>query len=352
MRHLTSTELSGIRNRGAIRGWRASLGFLGRVVRAWACLLTSLVAALAGAAERCRAAARPGRGNLRRRLGQYTLEEKIGEGGMGIVYRARDTRLGRPAAVKFLRPERVRDEDRLRFAREVHYTRQLRHPNIVALYEAGESATGAYYAMEYLDGVDLQTLVEREGPQSSRRVAHLLAQLCGALAEAHGRGLIHRDIKPANVAVCSSSATPDLVKLLDFGLIHDLSNGFAQGEQQRVVGTPLYLSPEALTTPHRIDGRSDLYSVGAVGYYLLTGAPPFSGGSLLEVCARHLHSTPVPPSSRVGTEIDPELESLILACLEKSMQARPRDAAGLRDALLRIAQRADGPGIPAVRSAA
>ena len=274
------------------------------------------------------------------RLGPYTLNEKIGEGGMGIVYKASHALLRRPAAIKVLPPERTAERDLERFEREVQLTSQLTHPNTIAIYDFGRTAEGSfYYAMEYLDGLTLQTLVDREGPQDSARVAHVLAQLAGALAEAHGAGLVHRDVKPANVMVCERGGSADVVKVLYFGLLKELDGrGEAtRSDVHRVVGTPLYMPPEAVTAPEKVDSRSDLYAVGAVGYFLLTGAPPFPGNSLVEVCGHHLHTAPVPPSKRLGSPVPPRLEALILSCLAKSPEERPASAASLQKALLPLA---------------
>jgi serine/threonine-protein kinase len=275
-----------------------------------------------------------------RRLGQYTLDEKIGEGGMGVVYKASHALLQRPAAIKVLAPGRSGEQDLKRFEREVQLTSLLTHPNSISIYDFGRSEEGTfYYAMEYVDGVDLQTLVERDGPQDPARVAHLLAQLAGALVEAHQIGLIHRDVKPANIMVCERGGSSDFLKLLDFGLIKELSvsEEVTQTDPERVLGTPLYLSPEALTAPDTVDARSDLYAVGAVGYFLLTGVPPFSGRNAIEVCGHHLHSAPVPPSSRRPGVIPAELEEILLRCLAKRPEQRPATAAALQRALLAFA---------------
>ncbi|HWA75894.1 MAG TPA: serine/threonine-protein kinase [Polyangiaceae bacterium] len=288
------------------------------------------------------------------RLGPYTLGEKLGEGGMGVVYKARHAFLERPTAIKLLRPNHDGAEAVRRFEREVQLTSQLTHPNTISIYDFGRTSEGAcYYAMEYVDGLDLQKLVEREGPQDPERVAHLLAQLCGALAEAHGAGLIHRDIKPANLMLCERGGAKDVLKVLDFGLIKhfDDQNHLTHSEVQSVVGTPLYLSPEALIAPDTMDGRSDLYAVGVVGYFLLTGEPPFTGSGLLEVCAHHLHSTPVPPSQRLGRRIPAQLEALILSCLHKAKENRPASAAEVREALLPLATSWGRPRVARLRAA-
>jgi eukaryotic-like serine/threonine-protein kinase len=272
------------------------------------------------------------------RFGQYTLGEKLGEGGMGVVYRASHRMLRRPAAVKLLPADRAGERNVERFEREVQLTSQLTHPNTIGIYDFGRNPDGTfYYAMEYIDGVDLQTLVEREGPQDPARVAHLLAQVAAALSEAHAAGLVHRDVKPANLMVCERGGAHDVVKVLDFGLIRDVTGTSSDGDEQHVVGTPLYLSPESISAPASVDARSDLYAIGAVGYFLLTGEAPFSGENFVEVCSHHLYSEPVPPSIRRRAELPRELEALIVRCLAKNPDERPQSAAHLRDELLRLA---------------
>jgi serine/threonine-protein kinase len=269
-------------------------------------------------------------------LGQYTLEEKLGEGGMGAVYRARHAMLRRPTAVKLLPPERAAGHDVQRFEREVQATSLLSHPNTVAIYDYGRTPDGIfYYAMEYLEGIDLEALVAGFGPQPPGRVAHLLAQVAGALGEAHAGGLVHRDVKPGNVILCQRGGAPDVAKVVDFGLVRDLA-GIGPGTESAldvVRGTPLYLSPEAITRPDAIDGRSDLYAVGALAYFLLTGRHVFEGATVVEVCAHHLHTRPEPPSARVGRPLPPGLEAVVMACLEKEPERRPQSAADLVERL-------------------
>ena len=272
-----------------------------------------------------------------RRLGQYTLEEKLGEGGMGAVYRASHAMLRRPTAVKLLLPDRAGAHDVLRFEREVQTTAQLSHPNTVAIYDYGRTPDGVfYYAMEYLEGIDLDALVSGFGPQPPGRVVHVLAQVAGALGEAHGVNLIHRDVKPGNIMLCQRGGAPDVAKVVDFGLVRDLASGPGASASglDLVTGTPLYLSPEAIRAPERVDGRSDIYALGAVGYYLLTGRHPFEGATVVEVCAHHLHTAPVPPSVRLGQPVPADLEALLLACLEKDPARRPPDAGALEETLL------------------
>jgi serine/threonine protein kinase len=263
-------------------------------------------------------------------LGQYTLLEKIGEGGMGIVFKARHAMLRRPTAIKLLPPERAGEHNLARFEREVQLTSLLVHPNTVSVYDYGRTADGIlYYAMEYLDGIDLEGLVDLDGPQPPGRVVHLVRQIAGALQEAHSIGLIHRDVKPANVFLTARSGSSDLVKVLDFGLVKSLggaTESAATGVNQ-IVGTPLYMSPESISQPDGVDARSDLYALGAVGYFLLTGKPPFTGATTVEVCAHHLHSAPTPPHERLGTVGPTALDRLVLGCLEKSRERRPESAA-------------------------
>jgi serine/threonine-protein kinase len=260
-----------------------------------------------------------------RRLGPYTLESKIGEGGMGAVYRARHALLRRPTAVKILPPERAGEMDLARFEREVQMTSLLTSPHTVAIYDFGRTPDGLfYYAMEFLDGIDLQELVSRDGPMPATRVVHVLRQVCEALGEAHRVGLIHRDIKPANILLCERGGRADIAKVVDFGLVKDLAAGSGPGATREdiVLGTPHYLSPEALKTPDRIDARSDIYALGATAYYLLTGTPVFEG-SLPQIFADHISKAPEPPSSRSGRTIPPALERAVLAALAKDPNDRP-----------------------------
>jgi serine/threonine-protein kinase len=270
-----------------------------------------------------------------RTLGQYTLEEKIGEGGMGVVYRARHAMLRRPTVVKLLPQEKAGDANVARFEREVQLTSQLTSANTVAIYDFGRTPDGIfYYAMEYLDGIDLEKLVAEAGPQPPSRVIHILAQACVALAEAHEACLIHRDIKPSNIMLCRHGGCFDVVKVLDFGLVKDIAGGgdVRLTHADTVLGTPLFLSPEAITDPAAVDARADLYALGAVGYFLLTGKHVFEGRTVAEVSAHHIHSAPVPPSRDVAVPGD--LEAALLACLAKSPAERPASARALRARLL------------------
>ena len=261
-----------------------------------------------------------------RQLGQYTLEEKLGEGGMGVVYRARHAMLRRPTAVKLLRPERMGEAGLRRFEREVQLTAGLSHPNTVTVFDYGRTPDGVfYYAMEYLEGLGLDQLVAADGPQPPGRVVHILRQVLEALAEAHGVGLVHRDVKPGNVILCERGGVSDVAKVVDFGLVKDLEADAGATHEAALVGTPLYLAPEAIRSPNA-DARADLYSVGAVAYFLLTGRHVFEGETIIEICGHHLHTPPTPPSERLGRPLPPALETWVLACLEKDPARRPASA--------------------------
>ena len=269
------------------------------------------------------------------RLGQYHLTRKLGEGGMGVVYLAEHVLLKRETAVKVLPPEKAGLDAIARFEREVVHTSRLAHPNTVQIYDYGRTPQGLfYYAMEYLQGLTLEELVAEDGPQPPARVVHLLRQAAAALAEAHGRGLVHRDVKPANLMVCHRGGVPDMLKVLDFGLVKDVGapDEVALSRDDALQGTPLYMAPEALTDPAAVDGRSDLYALGAVAYFLLAGRHVFEG-KLVEVLGHHLHTAPTPPSE-LGAEVEPALEAIVLRCLEKAPAARPATAGELRRALL------------------
>ena len=271
-----------------------------------------------------------------RKLGQYTLTEKIGEGGMGVVYRAEHEMLRRPTAIKLLPPGRAGEDSLKRFEREVQLTARLTNPHTVSVYDFGRTPDGLfYYVMEYLDGVDLETLVHESGPLLPGRAVRILRQMCAALAEAHGIGLIHRDIKPANVILCERGGIPDIAKVLDFGLVKDLSDTSAAGMTNENIlhGTPQYMAPEAIRDAKSVDPRSDLYAVGAVGYFLLTGTPVFAGKSPLETIHHHLQTEPEPLSRRLGRAVPEDLEALILRCLAKDPDQRPESARTLAKAL-------------------
>jgi serine/threonine-protein kinase len=272
-----------------------------------------------------------------RRLGQYELNRKIGEGGMGIVYEATHVMLRRPTALKLLPIEKAGQETVSRFEREVRQTSRLEHPNSVYIFDYGRTPEGQfYYAMEYLDGFDLKELVAHEGPLGEARTCLVLRQAARALAEAHAKGLVHRDIKPSNIMLCSRGQVPDTVKVLDFGLVKAVDDGGGDDLLTRagtIVGTPHYMAPETLRNTVDIGPEADVYALGAVGYFLLTGRHVFEGESVVEVCAKHLKDPPRPPSEYREEPVDPELESLILRCLEKDPADRFASGAGLADAL-------------------
>ncbi|MEQ8849422.1 serine/threonine protein kinase [Botrimarina sp.] len=266
-------------------------------------------------------------------LGQYRLENKLGAGAMGVVYKATHAMLRRPTAVKMLEPSKVSADAVAAFEREVQITSQLCHPNTVAIFDYGHTPEGLfYYAMEYLDGISLQELVERYGPQPVGRVVDLLRQICGSLYEAHSTGLVHRDIKPANIMLNRRGAEPDVVKVLDFGLVKVTDDGSPSG----MAGTPLYMSPEAIQTPAGVDARSDLYAVGAVGYFLLTGRTVFEADSIDELIRKQVDDTPRAPSLTSGRKLPPELDDAILACLDKNRAKRPQTARELSLRLDRV----------------
>jgi eukaryotic-like serine/threonine-protein kinase len=273
-----------------------------------------------------------------RKLGQYTLAEKIGEGGMGVVYRATHAFLRRPAAIKLLLPGRASPSDLARFEREVQQTSRLRHPNTISILDYGHSDDGIfYYVMEYIDGVDLERLVAAEGPLDAPRAIHILAQASGALSEAHLLGLVHRDIKPANIMLTTRADEPDIVKVVDFGLVKTLQAAADESAVTFVdalIGTPTCLAPEAITAPDTIDGRADIYALGVVGYFMLTGQRLFEGNTIVEICSKHLTEIPAPPSVRLGRPVAADLERVILACLAKAREDRPASAQALRAALL------------------
>lgn len=274
-----------------------------------------------------------------RRLGQYVLLEEIGRGANGMVYRARHALLRRPVAIKLLSPDLTNEDTAARFEHEVQMTSQLTHPNTVAVYDYGRTPEGLfYYAMEFLSGINLDQLVRKFGPQPEGRVIHFLRQVCGSLAEAHGIGLIHRDIKPANILLTRRGGLCDVVKVLDFGLVKARNlrapDKLTAGA---VVGTPHFIAPEAVKHPESVDGRSDLYSLGAVGYWLLTGRTLFDSTDVEELLDGHVKATPKPPSALLTHPLDPDLDQIIMSCLSKVPDQRPRSAEELDHALAHCA---------------
>ncbi len=268
-------------------------------------------------------------------LGQYALEDKIGEGEFGAVYRAHHALMRRPVAVKLLHTEKLNLASSVRFEREVQLTSQLTHPNTITVYDYGRTPEGIfYYAMEYLGGLTLSQLVKRYGAQPEGRVISILRQVCGSLAEAHTIGLVHRDIKPSNIFLTQRGGLADFVKVLDFGLVKSLdAEGVEWTMAEATLGTPLYMSPEAVEHPDAVDARSDLYSLGAVGYFLVTGEPLFNWLSLGEVLLHQVKDMPMRPSERLGKPVSPDLEELLMRCLAKDPTARPVNARELDEAL-------------------
>jgi eukaryotic-like serine/threonine-protein kinase len=271
-----------------------------------------------------------------RRLGSYRLIERLGEGGMGEVWRASHQLLAREAAIKFIRPQSIAGVGteaaqtmNRRFEMEANATASLTSAHTVELYDFGVTEDGTFYSiMELLEGLDCDRLVRRFGPLPPARVVHLLDQVCESLEEAHAKGLIHRDVKPANLYVCRSGMRHDFIKVLDFGLVmhraHTPSD-IMLTPPQHAIGTPAFMAPE-VAQGQEIDGRSDLYGLGCVAYWLLTGRQVFEGSGPLDVISKHLHVEPEPPSRHSPSSVPPELDDLVLACLEKEPDDRPASA--------------------------
>jgi tRNA A-37 threonylcarbamoyl transferase component Bud32 len=269
-----------------------------------------------------------------RRLGPYVLVQEIGRGANGMVYRARHSLLRRPVAIKLLTPELTNETTAKRFEQEVQMTSQLTHPNTVAIYDYGHTPEGLfYYAMEYLSGIDLDQLTRQFGPQPEGRVIHILRQVCGSLSEAHRIGLVHRDIKPANIVLTRRGGVCDMVKVLDFGLVKAVDFKAGEKTSTHIVGTPHFLSPEGVERPGSADPRTDLYSVGAVGYWLLTGKTLFESDVVTELLNCQVKLVPVRPAKRLGAPLSADLEDLIMQCLAKTPEERPASAEALNEAL-------------------
>jgi serine/threonine-protein kinase len=274
--------------------------------------------------------------NEARRLGPYRLMRQLGAGGMGEVHLAEHALLRRPCAVKIIRPERAGDPETLaRFEREVQATARLTHPNTVQVFDYGRAEDGTfYYAMEYLPGATLEDLVRAGGPFPPAQAVHFLRQVCGALAEAHKGGLIHRDLKPGNIIACERGGVPDVAKLLDFGIVGtaDPSSGSREADGRSVMGTPAYMSPEQASAGAGLDARSDLYSLGAVAYFLLTGRPPFVRGTAKLMLAAHASDLPT-RLDWVNREVPEDVSAVIMRCLEKDPSRRFQDVVALEAAL-------------------
>jgi eukaryotic-like serine/threonine-protein kinase len=276
-----------------------------------------------------------------RALGSYQLVERLGEGGMGEVWRARHRLLARSAAVKLIRPHILHGSGdhtaaTERFEREAQATASLTSPHTIRLFDFGLSGDGIfYYVMELLDGCDLESLIRRFGPLPPARAAHILRQVCRSLAEAHNKGLIHRDIKPANIYVCRLGLEYDFVKVLDFGLVRHEDRSAAPTlitAGAPILGTPAYMAPEAILGDNT-DRRIDVYALGCVAYFLLTGEHVFENANAMQVLIHHVHAQPLPPSRRSPHRIPRELDAVVLGCLQKDPERRPRDAEALMEML-------------------
>jgi serine/threonine-protein kinase len=283
-----------------------------------------------------------------RELGSYHLGELLGKGGMGEVYKATHRMLARPSAIKLIRPEMLGGGDAAaaqvavkRFHREATAAASLRSPHTVELYDFGVTEDQTlYFVMELLEGMDLETLVRQKGPLPAARVIHILRQVCESLEEAHSAGLVHRDIKPANIHIGRLGLTWDFVKVLDFGLVKSVEPAHDEHSLATAAGlapgTPAYMPPE-MAMAEAIDGRADLYSLGCVAYYLLTGRLVFEAANGMQMLARHMQEQPVPPSERMELPLPRELDRLVMACLAKRPAERPASAAELSRALGAIA---------------
>jgi tRNA A-37 threonylcarbamoyl transferase component Bud32 len=281
-----------------------------------------------------------------REMGSYQLNELLGRGGMGEVYRATHRMLARPAAIKLIRADSLGRDDAMsqlaikRFRREAEAAANLRSPHTVELYDFGVTEDGTFYfVMEFLVGMDLDSLVRQYGPVRPSRAIHILRQACESLEEAHTVGLVHRDIKPANIHVGRLGLSHDFVKVLDFGLVKAVaaeSTGHSLETAAGLTpGTPAYMAPE-VAMGEAVDGRADIYALGCVGYYLLTGRQVFEAETALQMVARHLQSEPVPPSARSELEVPPVLDRVVLACLAKQPKDRPQSATSLAEMLAAV----------------
>jgi eukaryotic-like serine/threonine-protein kinase len=279
-----------------------------------------------------------------RELGSYQLRELIGQGGMGEVWRAEHRMLARPAAIKLIRPEMLGLSDSdgeqvmlRRFRREAEAAAMLQCPHTIQLYDFGVTPDRTlYFVMELLRGADLESVVRQFGPQSPARTVYLLCQACSSLAEAHKAGLVHRDIKPANLYLCRCGLEHDFVKVLDFGLVkRDPALGMEETmltAPNTATGTPAYIAPEMVSNAP-VDRRADLYALGCVGYWLLTGRLVFEAENAMHMLVHHIHTEPVPPSVRLGQPVPSSLEAVILSCLKKDPASRPGSAEELSELL-------------------
>lgn len=309
---------------GSSSVWILGVGF---VLSALVAASVFLFSALRGARMRAAEAAR---------MGSYTLTRRIGAGGMGVVYEAEHSLLRRRTAIKLIREDAATAISLERFEREAQSTSRLTHPNTVQLFDFGRTPGGIfYYAMEYIDGVTLRDLVEVSGPLPPARALHLMKQAAGSLAEAHDLGMVHRDLKPDNMMVCVRGGIPDCVKVLDFGLVKNRS--FDQRRfithEHAMVGTPEYMAPEAFSGGADLTAASDVYGLGSILYFLLTGAPPHTAPTLMALVARVTTTEAVPLQSSPGLSISEDLSSLVMACLSRTIDSRPPSAREFLQAL-------------------
>ena len=279
-----------------------------------------------------------------REMGSYKLVELLGSGGMGEVWRAEHRLLARPAAIKLIQPEVLGCSDssattivKRRFEREAQATAMLTSPHTIDLYDFGVAEDGAfYYVMELLQGLDLQTLIEKYGPVPAERAGHILSQVCSSLEEAHHSGLVHRDIKPANIYTCRYGLEYDFVKVLDFGIVKSREDEMAGltklTNPNGATGTPGFMAPE-MALGQEVDARADIYALGCVGYWLLTGKLVFEEETFVATMLAHAQKPPIPPSRRTEIEIPAQLEKLVMWCLEKEPHHRPSSAGDLRRAI-------------------
>jgi serine/threonine-protein kinase len=286
-----------------------------------------------------------------RELGSYRLEDRLGEGGMGEVWRASHRLLARPAAIKLIRSSVAgngagrSDDVRRRFEREAQVIAQLRSPHTVTLFDFGITEEGSfYYVMELLEGVDTDTLIRRFGPLPAERVVHIVRQMCHSLSEAESCGLVHRDIKPANIFLCRYGQDYDFVKVLDFGIakaIHETSSDARKTLTTSIVvqGTPAFIAPEQASGGVDVDARADIYATGCVAYWLLTGQLVFVADTPMDLLLAHAHTPPGPPSGRTELPVPPDLDALVLSCLAKDREHRPTSFRDLRERLETVALR-------------
>jgi serine/threonine-protein kinase len=272
-----------------------------------------------------------------RKLGQYQLKQRLGAGGMGEVYLGEHMLLRRACAIKLIRADQSGEPTTLnRFEREVRAMATLTHPNTVEIYDYGRAEDGTfYYVMEYLPGLSLQELVDRFGPLSPARAVHFLRQVCGALFEAHSIGMIHRDIKPSNVIACERGGVNDVAKLLDFGLVQCVGLNAVSEKltmQGTILGSPSYMSPEQAIGKERLDPRTDIYSLGALAYFLVTGRAPFERDTPMETLVAHVHESP-PPLDKARPDLPEDLVAVVARCLRKNPDERYQDADSLEQAL-------------------